>query len=377
MSIQAALHAARGLVSGEIKPPPPIPAPRRRRFAIGDPQAPIETFFAILDRHDLLGDDGWLARDAALISIGDHFDFGSFEEREQVAESGLALLSWLAAHPIDQIDIIAGNHDLGRIGELVGFDDDGFAEVASAAARAYRGGDPDPALEAALLDRWPALPSAEIAARDFAGFSVAQRELVKNLVLGGRLRIAVAVAVDVVACHAGITGYELAALGYDGPAGDATAVAAAVNTAFDQAVALWAGRGRLSSEILHTPGDAARGEGGGMLYHRPANPEVTGEPETYTGANRRRYDPRKLPIGLTQIIGHISDRKCRDLLGDWVDGEAPPGAIRHLETDGSEVRYRPGIPAPLTGARDRARLVFIDGGMNKVPVEDFEILALG
>lgn len=378
MSIEAALRAARGIVSGEVESPTPLPGPRQRRFAIGDPQAPLETFFAILDRHQLLGEDGWLAPDAALVSIGDHFDYGDFERRAEAAAGGLALLSWLAAHPPDQIDIIAGNHDLGRIGELVGFDDESFAEVTAAAAAAYRGGDPDPELEAALLDRWPALPSAEIAARDFAGFTVAQHNLVKTLVLTGRMRIAVALAVDVLACHAGITSRELDALGYAGAPGDATAVAAAVNTAFDQAVALWAGRGPLSSDIIHTPGDAERGEGGGMLYHRPANPEMAdGEhAESYEGPTRRRYDPRTLPLGLTQIIGHVSDARCRELLGPWVEGEAAPGQLRHLETDGAAVTYRPGLPESLTGARARARLIFIDGSMNKVPPADYEILEL-
>jgi hypothetical protein len=376
MSIDAALRAARQLADGEIEPPALPPGPRQRRFAIGDPQAPIEVFLEILDRHDLLDDSGWLVAGASLISIGDHFDFGAFEERERVARSGLELLGWLAAHPADQVEIIAGNHDLGRVGELVGFDDESFAVVAARAREAYRDGDPDPTLEAALLDRWPALPTAELAARDFAAFTVAQHNLVKRLLRAGRMRIAAPVAVDVLACHAGVTTAELDALGFDASAADATAVAAAINTAFDQAVAEWAGRGPLSSPILHTPGDAESGEGGGMLYHRPANPEVTGEPETYAGPNRRRYDPRTLPIGLTQIVGHISDAKCRDLLGDWVEGETAPGQIRHLETDGEQVVYRPGRPETLTGAGDRARLVFIDGGMNKVPPSAREILEI-
>lgn len=375
MAIDAALEVARAVVEGEAQPPPAA-GPRERRFAIGDPQAPIDRFFEILDRHDLLGDDGWLAADAYLISIGDHFDFGGFDDREEAAESGLQLLGWLAAHPTEQIEIIAGNHDLGRVGELVGFDDESFAVVAERARQAYRDGDPDPALEAELLDRWPALPSAELAARDFCAFTVGQHNLVKRLLRSGRLRIAVPVAVDVIACHAGVTTAELAALGFDGSPADATAVAAAINTAFDQAVAQWNGRGRLSSEIIHTPGDAAAGEGGGMLYHRPANPDVTGQPETYRGANRRRYDPRTLPIGLTQIVGHISDAKCRKLFGPWAEGETAPGQLRHLETDGDAVSYRPGLPETLTGAGAAARLIFIDGQMNKVDVADYELLEL-
>ena len=376
MSVEAALELAGKLVDGEIEQPVIPPAPRQRRFAIGDPQAPVETFFGILDHNGLLAADGWLAPEVGLVSIGDHFDFGPFSERERAARSGLEVLTWLAAHPPDQIEIIAGNHDLGRVGELVGFDDESFALVAERARAAYRDGDPDPELEAELLDRWPALPAAELAARDFAAFTVGQHNLVKRLIQTRRMRIAAALRIDVLATHAGITTAELAALDFAGSPGDATAVAAAINTEFDRVVAEWSGRGRLSSPIIHTPGDAEAGEGGGMLYHRPANPEVTGQPDSYTGANRRRYDPRTLPIGLTQIVGHISDAKCRALLGSWAEGETAPGQLRHLETDGESVSYRPGRPDPLTGAGDTARLVFIDGGMNRVAIEQFELLEL-
>jgi hypothetical protein len=157
MSIDAALRAALAARSGAVAPPP---KPRERRFAVGDPQAPIETFFEVLDRSDLLDASGWLAADASLISIGDHFDFGDASCRAAAADSGLALLTWLAAHPADQVELIAGNHDLARVGEMVDFDDASFAAAFAEATVAYRGGDPDPELERELLARWPALPTA-------------------------------------------------------------------------------------------------------------------------------------------------------------------------------------------------------------------------
>ena len=63
-----------------------------------------------------------------LVSIGDHFDWGERADRPTARKSGLALLSWLSAHPADQVVVIAGNHDLGRVGELAGVSNEFVAE---------------------------------------------------------------------------------------------------------------------------------------------------------------------------------------------------------------------------------------------------------
>src|SRR6185503_7898928 len=75
--------------------PPSLPrAPlsaRPRRLAVGDPQAPLRTFFEILDDRGLLGPDGRLSPSVALVSMGDHFDWGDPSEREAAADDGHAL----------------------------------------------------------------------------------------------------------------------------------------------------------------------------------------------------------------------------------------------------------------------------------------------
>ena len=215
-----------------------------------------------------------------------------------------------------------------------------------------------------------------MAARDFAAFSVAQRDLVVDLLRSGRLRLASAIAPHALVCHAGITSRELDALNFAGNSADAHAVAAAVNQQLAAAVASYQGAGRLTIDSLHTAGDAAFGEGGGMLYHRPANPQRTGQPHTYAGPGRRRYDPRTLPLGLTQVIGHISDAKCRSLLGEWATGEPDPGKLRHLVSDGQEVVYQIGELPTLSGQRHEARLIFVDGGMSRVPREHYQVFEL-
>ncbi len=371
--IRAAATKARSLASGERAQPPPQER-TTRRIVIGDPQASLETFLGVLAFHDLLSSSGWLLPSVELTSVGDHFDWGRPEQRDSAATDGLALLSWLAAHDAKQVTLIAGNHDLGRVGELASFDDEQFLQAHAQALLAYRGGDPEASLEATFLADYPQLPSAELAARDFAAFAVAQRDLIIDLLLSGRLRLASAIADSALVCHAGITSSELRALEYSGDRHDANAVADVVNTRLARAIEGWQGNGRLRIESLHTAGDAHFGEGGGMLYHRPANPEVTGQAETYRGPGRRRYDPRTLPTGLTQVVGHISDAKCRSLLGGWASGEPGPGSLRHLVSDGQEVLYQVGPLPQLCGPRHKARLIFVDGGMSRVPREDYQVL---
>ena len=375
--IERALQTAEADVGTPAPQSGRAPLSRRRRFAVGDPQAPFETFLGILDRHGLLGDAGRLREDVALVSIGDHFDWGGPGRREEAARSGLLLLAWLAAHPPDQVALIAGNHDLARVGELVGFDDASFAVARAEADRAYRGGATDPGAQARLLERFPALATAETAARDLATFRTEQRTLVTSLLRAGRFLLGLAADDDLLLCHAGVTIDELAALDLRADRQrDARSVAFALNEAFDAAVDAWDGREPLGIPRLHRPGSAAKGEARGVLLHRPAHRESDSKQDLYEGPPRRRFDPRWLPVGLTQAIGHIRDKKCRELMGPWSDG-APPrdGPLRHLRVSGETVRYARGLP---DGDDPRAAtLVFLDGGMNFLAdATDYELLDL-
>src|SRR2546423_294420 len=100
----------------------------RRLVAVGDPQAPLATFFAVLDRHGLRKDER-VAPDVTLIVMGDYFDWGTPAECQKAATDGLELLEWLASHDEDEVVLIIGNHDLGRVGELASFDDASFARA--------------------------------------------------------------------------------------------------------------------------------------------------------------------------------------------------------------------------------------------------------
>ena len=56
----------------------------------------------------------------------------------------------------------------------------------------------------------------------------------------------------------------------------------------------------LSLEPMHAAGIPGE-EGGGLLYHRPSNPERRGADRSWelAVARPRRFDPRTLPPGLT------------------------------------------------------------------------------
>lgn len=364
---------------------PSSPHARPRRVAIGDPQAPIERFLEILDRHDLLGDDGALHRDVLLVSLGDHFDWGAVEERERAADSGYRLLAWLASHAADQVVIMASNHDFSRVGELAGFDERTWAEARqeAIALRAIPMGTTGrQERRHAFLERWRVLPSVGVLVRDWGTFETRQRDLVAALVRGGRYQAAWAAADDLLFVHAALTPDDLDLIQFPaGPRGDARAIAGAVQVVLSEAVAGWNG-GALSVGELHRPGSYADGESRGILVQRPADPD-TGDMDLFRGPPRRRFDPRILSgmAGVTQVVGHIRDNKCRDLMPRWHD-RAPSrdGPLRHLWTDGSTVRYARGMPhaaevEQIAGGR-AAGMIFTDGGMNHTDPAQYELFDL-
>ena len=337
---------------------------RIRHVAMGDPQAPFSTVLGVLDAHRLLHSDGRLRADVQLISMGDHFDWGRPAERAQATTDGVKLLSWLAAHLPEQVVIIAGNHDLARVCELAPFATDEAFELAFArASAAYRAGDVDLTAERAFLEAYPHVPDAECLARDFSCFSTEQQRLVTELLRTGRLTLAHEHA-GLLLVHAGVTTGDFALIGAT-PV-DAASAARALNDFLAERVKRWS-HGTLDLSPLHQPGSATRGMARGALFHRPAFPKA--DPQ-FEGPPRRRYDPRQLPAQFPQAIGHIRDKKARELLGAWGDGATPvDGPIRSLRVEAETVRYE-------TGAMTDARLYFLDCGMSHTKPERYELFDL-
>lgn len=354
-----------------------------RWLLAGDPQTTPERFFAVLDAHGALGDDGLLRAGVGLVSMGDHFDFHMGDPRAE--PSGRTILAWLCAQ--ERTVVLAGNHDVARVAELA-FESD--ASWASAKRRAdrlgevWRNADEEgiARLSKEFREAFPNVPSPSVVVKDFASFSEAQRRLVERALLGGKMRLAALVMREgctYLATHAGVTTREVALLGV---AGDARAVAIAealdalLLRAIDGVRSSWeAGvRARLALEPVHVAGRAGV-EGGGLLYHRPTNPDREGADEAWELSPEapRRFDPRTLPRGLAQIVGHSGHARCVRDLAPWVVPASVEGnvALRTLRTDGANVVYEPFVSAPRAG---EGTCLMIDPGFADAPLETIALL---
>src|SRR5205823_5186541 len=152
----------------------------------------------------------------------------------------------------------------------------------------------------ALLARFPSLPSIGVAVRDLATFETRQRSLVAALLGGGRVRSSKAIAPDLLLVHAGITPEDLAGIDYAGDPADAFGIERALQDVFEGAAGAWDGETPFSLAPLYRPGSYEGGESRGIFVQRPADPAV-GELPLFAGPPRRRFDPRILAPGLTQV----------------------------------------------------------------------------
>jgi hypothetical protein len=360
-----------------------------RTFAMGDPQAPFAKVIEVLRLHGALAGDR-LAPDVVLVSIGDHFDY-DLRNPKLAAGEGLAVLRWLASHPPDQVVLLLGNHDASRVMEMALLGDDEF-EAARSLARSIdeteRTAGADAAAERTRREFTPAfpeLPPPGVLGRDYASFTTEQRALVQQLLLAGRFRLATTAELPdgrtALLTHAGVTTRELGLIGAEGDSPEviATALEAQLRAAVDAVRDDWQ-RGistPLSLEPLHVTGGKGE-EGGGLLYHRPSNPDLPTPDKAWRLASTRprRFDPRTLPTGLTQIAGHSGHAKCVHELGPWVAERAKTrkhGGIRTLRVEGGTVVYDMGVVPPAEAGAD---LILIDGELRRVAARDFALLPL-
>jgi hypothetical protein len=362
-----------------------------RTVVMGDPQAPHAQVQGVLTHHGVLA-DGRVAPTVTLVSAGDHFDY-DLDDPAGAGREGLINLRWLGQHDRSRVRILFGNHDAARVMELITLDDVRFAEARLLARHIREIADRDgwPAAERIydeqFVPRFPDLPTPGLASRDYASYSEEQRALVIELLLAGRFDLALAGELRdgrrVLMTHAGVTTRELAMLGLADER-DPVVIAAALQARFRAAIedrrADWT-RGvlrPLSLEPLHVSGrDGA--EGGGLLYHRPAQLDRPGANRAWEAdaARPRRFDPRTLPTGLLQVVGHTGHHKARTELGEaWVSAAAREqlrGGIRTLRVRDGDVRYELGTLPAESGSTD---LYLVDGEMWRVPAADYRLFEL-
>jgi hypothetical protein len=208
-----------------------------------------------------------------------------------------------------------------------------------------------------------------------------------ELLLAGRFHLALAGELEggraVLLTHAGITNRELAMLELGGAPTDPRVIARALQGHLANALRRVRGDWMsgiatpLSLEPIHAAGIPGA-EGGGLLYHRPTNPERPDADRAWelAPARPRRFDPRSLPIGLAQVAGHTGHNKCLTELGPWSTEAArgrKHGGIRTLRRAGETVTYDLGIADP---AAEVADLILIDGELRRVPASEFGLLPL-
>ncbi len=361
---------------------------------MGDPQVPFAHLQQVLAHHQLLNEAGDIVDDAHLISVGDHFDYGMDNTRDVAAE-GLAILRWLTGQPRSRCTVLLGNHDTVRVMELMQVASNAAFESAQVAARALynkeqgANGAFEAANEAAFRRDFPMIPTIGYAARDYSAFTVEQRDELMQLLLAGRVALAATVTLldgrAALVTHAGVTSREVAMLGLDASASPAT-VAAALNRFLHERVArvrdAWLRGERVPLDLAPLLVTSSDQESGGMLFHRPNNPDRAGADAMWEQfqAAPRRYHPHTLPPGLTQVVGHTGHRKCLQVLGDWVTPTAAAhkvGGIRTLRVVGDVVRYHLGCLPPLVIDVDAASatdLIMIDGEMRAVAATEYELL---
>jgi hypothetical protein len=337
-----------------------------RWFAVGDPQTTFETFATTLEHHGLLGAGGLLRPDTGLVSLGDHFDYAApkvddTDDRERAGREGQRILAWLAAHPATQVRIVLGNHDAARVMELATLDDATFRALRAEAYGVAR--DSDAAWGAAH-----GLPSAGLLNRDFSTWSAAQRTQVQRLLLDGRYDLAVAAESDdgpVLLSHAGVTRRELDLLELDDTR-EVQCIAEALQSLLAAAVErvrdAWRASRHvpLSLEPLHVSSQPGR-EAGGLLAHRPANPDREGIADAaweWDPACPRRYAPYALPLKFDQAVGHTGRHKLLKELAPWSAGvESKAGDLHTLSFGEAAPRLMQGIRGHSPGRR---RLLLVD-----------------
>jgi hypothetical protein len=364
MRRQQALARADSVLNGQGGPPS---CDVERWFAVGDPQTSFDRFAALLEHHGLLGDGGWLRPDVGLVSMGDHFDYGSADPLEVVGREGQRILGWLAAHPRAQVRLLLGNHDAARVIEFGACSDARFdamrAEVRGLA----------PAQEAAFALRHE-IASAGLVRRDYAPWNEAQRAQVQRLLLDGRYELAVQAEHEgraLLLSHAGVTVRELSMLGLAMDAGaervcralaaHLTNCVARVAEGWDRAEALPLALGPL--HVSPVPGR----EAGGLLAHRPANPSRPGAQDRaweWDPERPRRFPVERLPTHFDQAVGHTGRSTIERELAPWSAAVAPdPGPLHTLHFGDGVPLVERGIAPPRAG---QARLLFLDPSLSKL-----------
>jgi hypothetical protein len=241
---------------------------------------------------------------------------------------------------------------------------------------------------AAWVAQFPELPAPDLLAKDYQSFTTAQRALVERLLLARRFTLAATATRqgrELLITHAAVSRREVELLGVAAtPSLLASALQDRFARAIDAVAPSWRRGDRAALDLapLHLAGGKAGDdphvrEGGGLLYHRPRDPRTvrpSSEPAAEAAPHApRRFDPRDLPRGLVQLVGHSGDARCRKFMRSWLASDLPRyAAVRTVVVgDAAEdVVYRAGVHLAPTA------LILADPELNTCAIEDVELVEL-
>ena len=356
-------------------------------IVLGDPQASLACLFAHLDAQQVLTEDGWLRPDVGLICVGDYFDFAA-EDSDDAGYQGAQFLAWLAAHDSAQTTLLMGNHDVERVMSFAGCTSERYRESQAACRKMLLLQTPE--VRRAFRVDWVAAHSNHppmVAAHDYRSFVPAQSDMMRRLLLQGRMTLATT-AMDasgrtILITHAGVTRRELDLVGASAnPLDCALRLNRFLAEAVDRVRSAW-------TALRHQPLDLSplyhgwehHRPNGGLLIHRPDGRSGTLTHEQTLGLDAPRA-PRSVPPAeflipdIHQVVGHtVACQRLVRWLYPAVSAEAQAASVGSLLClVPAELRYALVIPADARNAS--SSVVFADVGLATCAAGSAEFLRL-
>lgn len=356
-------------------------------IVLGDPQASLACLFAHLDAQQVLTEDGWLRPDVGLICVGDYFDFAA-EDSDDAGYQGAQFLAWLAAHDSAQTTLLMGNHDVERVMSFADCTSERYRESQAACRKMLLLQTPE--ARRAFREDWVAAHSDHppmVAAHDYRSFVPAQSDMMRRLLLQGRMTLATT-AMDasgrtILITHAGVTRRELDLMGASAnPLDCALRLNRFLAEAVDRVRSAW-------TALRHQPLDLSplyhgwehHRPNGGLLIHRPDGRSGTLTHEQTLGLDAPRA-PRSVPPAeflipdIHQVVGHtVATSRLVRWLNPAVSAEAQAASVGSLLClVPAESRYALVIPADARNAS--SSIIFADVGLATCAAGSTEFLRL-
>ena len=356
-------------------------------IVLGDPQASLACLFAHLEVQQALTIDGWLKPELRLICVGDYFDFAA-KDSVDAGYQGMQFLAWLAAHDPLQTTLLMGNHDAERVMSLAGCSGEQHYESQLACREMLQFSTPEQ--RRVFRNKWvnehPNHPSI-VAAHDYRNFVPEQGDLIRRLLMQGRLQLATTAVNEfrqqLLITHAGVTQRELTLVGASANAQDCVRhLNRFLADAVERVRPAWAANQTQPLDLapLYYGWEQHR-PNGGLLVHRPDGRFGALTHEQKLGLDHplapRSVSPNEFLIpNLHQVVGHtVAAQRLTRWLEPAVSADAqsaPMGRVLSLIPSGAQ--YLLVLPEERRNAS--SSVTFADVGLALCEVGKVEFIPL-